>query len=152
MIIPFISSSQDISGNSVKKDTLFSVEHLVNAFEDLEVFKTEIVSHFDVDTILYDVKTQLDGNIYTVYSINNEGISGILVSDNAISIGTEDKIYIDYYDDFYNYLNEHCVVTMRVDENYCTYDDWECENIFWNIKVYRESLGGAFYIRNKNID
>ena len=41
---------------------------------------------------------------------------------------------------------------MRLDENYCTYDDWECENIFWNIKVYSESRGGTFYIRNKNID
>ena len=41
---------------------------------------------------------------------------------------------------------------MRIDENYCTYDDWECEDIFWNVKVYKNSVGGAFFIRNKHID
>ena len=73
---------------------------------------------------------------YPVYSINNEGISGILVSDNAISIGTEDKIYIGYYDDFYNYLNEHFVKNeyqMKIIALMMTGN----AKIFWNIKVYR---------------
>ena len=132
-------------------NNIISVSEIINAFNDLDDFKNTITKKFDVDTILYDVETQLDRHLYTVYSINNEGISGILVADEAISIMTENQIYMDYYDNFYSYLNEHCIVTMRLDDNYCTYDDWECENIFWNIKVYRESLGGAFYIRNKNI-
>ena len=146
------SNEKSSSSNLTEGNMILSVSEIINAFNDLDDFKKTINEKFDIDTILYDVETQLDGYLYTVYSTNNEGISGILVSDEAISIMTEGKMYMDYYDSFYNYLNEHCTVTMRIDENYCTYDDWECENIFWNIKVYRESLGGAFYIRNKNID
>ena len=146
------SNEKSSSSNLKEGNIILNVSEIINAFNDLDDFKKTINEKFDIDTILYDVETQLDGYLYTVYSINNEGISGILVSDEAISIMTEGKMYMDYYDSFYNYLNEHCTVTMRIDENYCTYDDWECENIFWNIKVNRESLGGAFYIRNKNID
>ena len=146
------SNEKSSSSNLTEGNMILSVSEIINAFNDLDDFKKTINEKFDIDTILYDVETQLDGYLYTVYSINNEGISGILVSDEAISIMTEGKMYMDYYYSFYNYLNEHCTVTMRIDENYCTYDDWECKNIFWNIKVYRESYGGAFYIRNKNID
>ena len=146
------SNEKSSSSNLIEGNIILNVSEIINAFNDLDDFKKTINEKFDIDTILYDVETQLDGYLYTVYSINNEGISGILVSDEAISIMTEGKMYMDYYDSFYNYLNEHCTVTMRIDENYCTYDDWECENIFWNIKVYSKSRGGAFYIRNKNID
>ena len=146
------SKETSLSNTLTEGNTILSVSEIINAFNDLDDFKNTITEKFDVDTILYDVETQLDGYIYTIYSINNEGVSGILVADEAISIMTEDQMYMDYYDNFYNYLNEHCIVTMRLDENYCTYDDWECENIFWNIKVYSESRGGTFYIRNKNID
>ncbi len=146
------SKETSLTSTLTEGNTILSVSEIINAFNDLDDFKNTITKKFDVDTILYDVETQLDGFIYTIYSINNQGVSGILVADEAISIMTENQTYMDYYDNFYNYLNEHCIVTMRLDENYCTYDDWECENIFWNIKAYRESLGGAFYIRNKNID
>ena len=147
MIIPFMSYSQDINGNKI-----LSVNEIINAFNDLDDFKNTIIAKFDVDTILYDVKIESVECLHTVYSINNEGFSGILVCNESISIITEGQLYLDYYDSFYSYLNEHCIVTMRVDSNYCTYDDWECEDIFWNVKVYKNSVGGAFFIRNKHID
>ena len=92
------SKETSLSNTLTEGNTILSVSEIINAFNDLDDFKNTITKKFDIDTILYDVETQLDGYIYTIYSINNEGVSGILVADEAISIMTEDQMYMDYYD------------------------------------------------------
>jgi len=148
-------SKQKSSANTLTDENeIISVSEIMNAFNDLDDFKNKITEKFDVSNISHDVELELDGYRYTVFTINNEEVTGILVAEEAISIMMEGQMYMEYYDNFYNYLNEHCKVTMRLDENNSTYDDWECENIFWNIKFFKESesLGGLFYIRNKNLE
>lgn len=138
ILIPTICLSQETT-----------VEDMLNAFNNLDEFKEKLFKDFPLDSNNTTENIVLEKYNYTIYKTMDVDIPYVLIADDAISIGINNELYLNYYDAFYKHLNEHCYVTMKQSPKLGLYDEWECESSLWMIKPLEAENSAVFFIKKK---
>jgi hypothetical protein len=139
LFIPILCISQETS-----------VENMLNAFNNIDQFKKKLFKDFPLDPNFTSEDIILENYKYTIYKTQNEDLPFILIANEAISIGMYNDLFIEYYEEFYKYLNEHCNVTMKQTQKVDLYDEWECDSCFWRIKPLSTDKSGVFFLKRKD--
>ena len=73
---------------------------------NIDQFKKKLFKDFPLDPNFTSEDIILENYKYTIYKTQNEDLPFILIANEAISIGMYNDLFIEYYEEFYKYLNE----------------------------------------------